>query len=85
MLRQTIFSTVLSNSVGYKIGTVEHLMSTLRGLNIDNVIIEVDGPELPILDGSAEPIVEAIDQVGVKTQNFSRHYINVLKKVSYKK
>ena len=80
----TIFSTVLSNSVGCKIGTVEHLMSTLRGLNIDNVIVEVNGPELPILDGSAGPIVEAIDQVGVKAQNFSRHYINVLKKVSYK-
>ena len=77
----TTFSTVLSNSLGYKIGTVEHLMSALRGLSIDNVIVDVNGPELPILDGSAGPIIEAIDQVGIQTQNFSRHYINVLKEV----
>ena len=79
----TTYSTVLSNSRGCKVGTVEHLMSALRGLNIDNVVVEVDGPELPILDGSAGPIIEAIDQVGIQSQNFSRHYINVLKKVKF--
>ena len=50
------------------ISTVEHLLSALRGLDIDNVFIHLDGDEVPIVDGSAEPFVELIDQVGIREQ-----------------
>jgi UDP-3-O-[3-hydroxymyristoyl] N-acetylglucosamine deacetylase len=53
----------------------------LCGLGIDNVVIEIDGPEVPIMDGSAEPFVAAIDQVGVVTLAASRTYIQILKPV----
>ncbi len=56
---------------GATISTVEHLLSALAGLQIDNAVIETDGPEIPILDGSAQPWVEAIDAAGVEKQNYS--------------
>jgi UDP-3-O-[3-hydroxymyristoyl] N-acetylglucosamine deacetylase len=53
----------------------------LYGLGVDNVVVEVDGPEVPIMDGSAAPFVEAIDQVGVATMSAPRRYIKVLKPI----
>lgn len=53
---------------GVRVDTVEHLLSALRGLRVDNARIEVEGPELPILDGSALPWVEAIQSVGIAPQ-----------------
>ena len=61
--------------------TVEHVMAALLGLGIDNVIVEIDGNEVPILDGSAAGFVEAIDQAGIETQDVKRRYIRVLKPV----
>lgn len=61
-----------------KVGTVEHLMSALSGLGVDNAYVDIDGPEIPILDGSAAPFVFLIHSVGVETQNVPRRYLKVL-------
>jgi UDP-3-O-[3-hydroxymyristoyl] N-acetylglucosamine deacetylase len=56
-------------------------MATLRGLGVDNAVIELDGPEVPILDGSAAPFVDAIDAAGIVTLGASRRYLRVLKPI----
>lgn len=66
---------------GASVATIEHLMATLRGLQIDNAVIEIDGPEVPVMDGSAQPFIAAIDQVGVATLPTSRRLLRVLKPV----
>jgi len=58
--------TVLSGMDGVSVATVEHLLAALRGLGVDNVDIEVDGNEIPIMDGSAEPFVDAIEEAGLR-------------------
>jgi UDP-3-O-[3-hydroxymyristoyl] N-acetylglucosamine deacetylase len=63
------------------ISTTEHLLSALIGFGVDNVIVEVDNLELPILDGSALPYVEAFQSVGLKQQRRRREYIRILKQV----
>ncbi len=77
----TDLCTVLGDPAGQHVGTVEHVMAALFGLGIDNVAIEVDGNEMPILDGSAARFVEAFDQAGIETQEVKRRYIRVLKPV----
>jgi UDP-3-O-[3-hydroxymyristoyl] N-acetylglucosamine deacetylase len=74
--------TVLSNGEGVSIGTVEHLMAALAGSEIDNAIIELDGPEVPIMDGSAAPFVFLIECAGIVEQDAVRRAIKVLKPVS---
>ncbi len=66
---------------GVLISTTEHLLSALIGMGVDNVIVEIDNLELPILDGSAMPYVEAIREAGIKTQRRKRESIKVLKAV----
>jgi UDP-3-O-[3-hydroxymyristoyl] N-acetylglucosamine deacetylase len=63
------------------ISTTEHLLSALIGFGVDNVIVEVDNLELPILDGSALPYVEAFQSIGLKQQRRRREYIRILKEV----
>lgn len=75
--------TVLSDGRGASVSTVEHLLAALRGLGIDNVEIEVEGSELPIMDGSAAPFVEAIDEVGIRTLDEPRRFIKILKPVRF--
>src|SRR5690242_7980726 len=77
----TEFATVLGDSKGPLCSTAEHLLAALRGLSVDNVIIELDGPEVPIMDGSAAAFVDAIDQAGLTTRAIPRRYIEVLKPV----
>lgn len=77
----TEFATVLGDRMGPAVSTTEHVLAALRGLGIDNAIVEVDGAEVPIMDGSAAPFVAAIDQVGTVTQPAARCYIQVLKPV----
>lgn len=77
----TDLCTVLGEVNGIYIATVEHLMAALRALNIDNVIVEVDGNEIPVMDGSSRPYVEAIRQAGVVPVAGSRYYIRVNKPV----
>jgi UDP-3-O-[3-hydroxymyristoyl] N-acetylglucosamine deacetylase len=77
----TRLCTVLANRHGVKVGTVEHVMAALAGLGIDNAVIEVDGPELPIMDGSSAPFVFLIECAGIVEQDASRRAIRVLKPV----
>ncbi|HUC11564.1 MAG TPA: UDP-3-O-acyl-N-acetylglucosamine deacetylase [Stellaceae bacterium] len=74
--------TILSDGAGASVGTVEHLMAALAGVGIDNLVIELDGPEVPIMDGSAAPFVFLIECAGVVEQGAPRHVIKVLKPVS---
>ena len=66
---------------GVLISTTEHLLSALIGLGVDNVIVEVDNLEVPILDGSAHPYVQAINATGLKRQRRKREYLRILKAV----
>ncbi|CCV14798.1 UDP-3-O-acyl-N-acetylglucosamine deacetylase [Mesorhizobium sp. STM 4661] len=77
----TDLCTMLGDPGGEHIATVEHLMATVFGLGIDNIVIEIDGHEVPILDGSAMPFVEAVDHVGIDTLPVKRRYIRVVKPV----
>jgi UDP-3-O-[3-hydroxymyristoyl] N-acetylglucosamine deacetylase len=77
----TEFATVLGDAAGPLCATAEHVLAALSGLGVDNAIIEIDGPEVPIMDGSAAPFVEAIDRVGLVTLPVPRRYIRILKPV----
>ncbi len=77
----TEFATVLGDRHGALVSGVEHVLAALRGMDIDNATIELDGPEVPIMDGSVAPFVAAIDQAGVVSQSAERRYIQVLKPV----
>ena len=77
--------TVLSNGEGITVGTVEHLMAALAGAEIDNVIVELDGPEVPIMDGSSAPFLFLIECAGLVEQDAARRAIKVLKPVSVSK
>lgn len=79
----TVLCTRLKNG-NADISTVEHLLSALSGLGIDNCYIEADGPEIPIMDGSAWPFVFLIKSAGIKTQDAPKHYIRILKPISVK-
>lgn len=63
-VRDTMLSTCLVNDEGVRISTVEHLNAALAGLGIDNIIVEVDAPEIPIMDGSAAPVYLSADGCG---------------------
>jgi UDP-3-O-[3-hydroxymyristoyl] N-acetylglucosamine deacetylase len=73
--------TVIGDDAGMTVGTVEHLLAALRGLSIDNLYIEIDSKEVPIMDGSSAEFVEAIDRVGIRELSEPRKFIKVLKSV----
>ncbi|MBI1204127.1 MAG: UDP-3-O-acyl-N-acetylglucosamine deacetylase [Rhodopseudomonas sp.] len=77
----TDLATVLGDASGPICSTAEHLLAALRGLNVDNVTVEIDGPEVPIMDGSAMAFVDALDQAGLTARALPRRYIEVLKPV----
>ena len=77
----TEFATVLGDSSGPLVSTAEHVLAALRGLGVDNAVVEIDGPEVPIMDGSAAAVVDAIDQAGIKVLDQPCQYIRVLKPV----
>lgn len=77
----TDLSTVLGDLSGAHVATVEHLMATMLGLGIDNVLIDIDGNEVPILDGSAALYVDAFEQVGIERLAARRRYIRIVKPV----
>lgn len=78
----TRMCTTLRNADGVSIMTVEHLMAALSGCGIDNLIVEIDGPEIPVMDGSAEPFVFLIECVGVVEQDTARSVIQILEPVT---
>lgn len=71
----------LQHSAGAKVGTVEHLMSALAGLGIDNLHVDVDAPELPILDGSSAPFVFLLRSAGLEVQSSPKRFLRVKKAV----
>ena len=78
---ETVLSTTISNSHGLKISTIEHLMSALSGLHIDNLNIYINANEVPIMDGSSKPFVELIEEIGIKQQDKKRKLLNVKKSI----
>jgi UDP-3-O-[3-hydroxymyristoyl] N-acetylglucosamine deacetylase len=74
-------STVLSNGEGVRVSTIEHLMAALAGSEVDNAILELDGPEVPIMDGSAAPFLRLIERAGIVAQDEPRRAIKILKPV----
>ena len=78
---QTRLGTVVSNAAGVSVSTIEHLMAALAALGVDNAVIELDGPEVPVMDGSAEPFVDILDRAGLRRQNAARRYIEILEPV----
>ena len=79
-----IFCTTISNDYGVKISTIEHLMGAFYGTGIDNALVEVDGDELPILDGSAQNYVDAIDKSGLEISNLPIKVIKIEKEINFK-
>jgi UDP-3-O-[3-hydroxymyristoyl] N-acetylglucosamine deacetylase len=77
----TVMCTTIGNGNGVRVATVEHLMSAFAGLGIDNVLVEIDGPEVPIMDGSAAPFVFLIECAGIVEQTAPRRAIQVLKPI----
>lgn len=73
--------TVLRNEHGAEVATVEHLLAALRGCGVDNAVVELDGPEVPIMDGSSEPFVSLIERIGTRAQDAPRQAIRILRSV----
>ena len=84
---ENVGETTLSTSLvqdGVKVSTVEHLLSAMAGLGIDNAIIEVNAPEVPIMDGSAGPFVFLIQSAGIQEQSAAKQFIRIKKPVAVK-
>ncbi len=77
----TQLGTNLTNDAGVSVATVEHFLAACSGLGLDNVIAELDGPELPILDGSSAPFCELIDRAGLAPLDAPRRRLKILKPV----
>ncbi len=78
----TRLCTVIANAHGVRVGTIEHLMAALAGCGLDNVVVEVSGPEVPVMDGSSGPFVFLIECAGVVEQDQPRRVIRILKPIS---
>ena len=65
------------------VSTVEHLLAAIVGLQIDNILIQIDGEEIPILDGSSKHFIECLEKCGLKTQDAARKYIEISEKITY--
>lgn len=77
----TELCTMIGDGARASVATIEHLLAALLGLGIDNVLIEIDGPEVPIMDGSSAQFVEVIDEAGIETLSAPCRFIKVLKPV----
>ena len=80
----TFLNTTISNEFGVKVSTIEHLMGALYGLGVDNVLIEIDNDEVPILDGSAKEFIEKIITIGLRKSEAPIKIIKINKKVIFK-
>ncbi len=79
----TRLCTVIANEDGVSVGTIEHLMSAIVGTGIDNMVIEISGAEVPIMDGSAEPFMFLIECAGTVTQDAPKRALKINKEVTY--
>jgi UDP-3-O-[3-hydroxymyristoyl] N-acetylglucosamine deacetylase len=78
----TRMATTLANDAGTRVATIEHLMAALAGCEIDNAVIEIDGAEVPVMDGSAAPFVKLIERAGIVEQGARRRAIEVLREIA---
>src|SRR4029079_819796 len=78
----TDLATVLGDREGPLVSTAEHVLAALRGMGVDNAIIEIDGPEVPIMDGSAAAFVDSAGQAGVVAQPAVRRFLQIIKPVT---
>jgi UDP-3-O-[3-hydroxymyristoyl] N-acetylglucosamine deacetylase len=74
-------NTMIGNAAGVCLSTIEHLMAAFSALGVSNAVVEVDGPELPILDGSALPFVQLLDRAGFRRQEAPVRYIEILEPI----
>ncbi len=74
-------NTMIENAAGVQLSTIEHLMAAFCALGVSNAVVEVDGPELPILDGSALPFVQLLDRAGFRRQEAPVRYIQILEPI----
>jgi UDP-3-O-[3-hydroxymyristoyl] N-acetylglucosamine deacetylase/3-hydroxyacyl-[acyl-carrier-protein] dehydratase len=68
---------------GVKISTIEHVLAALAGMEIDNILMEIDGPEVPIMDGSSRPFIEILEKAGLQKQKEERHYYYLSENITY--
>ncbi|HEY5654711.1 MAG TPA: UDP-3-O-acyl-N-acetylglucosamine deacetylase [Woeseiaceae bacterium] len=80
LVGETMLGTTLVKD-GVKVATVEHLMSALAGLGIDNLVVDLSAPEVPIMDGSAGPFIFLLQSAGIEEQNAAKRFVRVRKKV----
>ena len=80
---KTQLGTVIENAAGVSVSTIEHLMAALVMLGVDNAIVELDGPEMPIMDGSSLPFVQILDRAGRRQQDALRTYIEILEPIEF--
>lgn len=78
---ETRLGTVISNEAGVSVSTVEHILAVFHGLGVDNALVTVNGPEAPIMDGSCEPFLRAVDGAGLVAQPATRRYLEILEPV----
>ena len=83
-VNNTVLNTTISNEYGVKVSTIEHLMGALFGLGVDNVLIEIDSEEVPILDGSAKEFIEKILLTGLEKSEAPIKIIKINKKIIYR-
>lgn len=79
---ETTRSTTLEHN-GARVSTVEHIMAALAGTGVDNVLVELDGGEIPIMDGSAYAFIEAIENIGLQNQDAKKVYYTIDTNISY--
>jgi UDP-3-O-[3-hydroxymyristoyl] N-acetylglucosamine deacetylase len=78
---KTQLGTVIGNAAGVTVATIEHLMAAFVMLGVDNAEVELDGPEMPIMDGSSLPFIRVLDRAGLRLQDAPRRYIEILETV----
>jgi UDP-3-O-[3-hydroxymyristoyl] N-acetylglucosamine deacetylase len=78
---KTQLGTVIANAAGVTVSTIEHLMAALVMAGIDNAVVELDGPEMPIMDGSSWPFVRILDRAGKRMQEQPRRFMEILESV----
>lgn len=78
----TSLSTSIRNNANVSVSTIEHLMAAIWGCGVDNLIIEIDGPEVPIMDGSSKPFVFMLECAGLKSLNVPKKYLKLLKEIN---
>lgn len=82
LVTETSRGTVIEEN-GARVGTIEHVMAALHGLEIDNVLMEINGPEAPILDGSSKFVVKALKEAGIAEQEADKNYYSIKEKIVY--